>query len=84
MLFEVLGYNKRKRLKLFKKKLLRYLISMWQLSRDPSLKELVNNLPILDNKSNRLLIKMLRHLRVKKVLDGYYDQLGIYRIGEFT
>ncbi len=82
-LLEVVRYNKWKEIKIFKKDLLNYLTSKWQLNHDPSLKELINNFQILENETKYLLIRTLRHFRVMKVLDGYYDPLGIYQIGEF-
>ena len=82
-LLEVIRCKNRQNRKLFKKELLVYLNSVWQLKRDPCLKELVNNLHILDNETKNMLIQVLRHLRVMKVLDGYYDSSGIYRIGNF-
>ena len=82
-LLEVFGYNKRKKLKLFKKELLAYLTSVWQFNHDPSLKEVVCEFNVLDNESKKILIKLLRHLRVRKIVDGYYDQSGIYRICNF-
>jgi len=82
-LLKVVRHNKHKKPKLFKKMLVAFLNSAWKSSCDPSLKEVVIELRVLDNESKDMLKKMLRQLRVVKMLDTYYDQFGTYRICEF-
>jgi len=79
----VIGCKKRENQKLFKKELLAYLTSAWKSNRDPSLKEVIYEFNVLNNESKKILIKTLRHLRVMKLLDGFYDPSGIYRICNF-
>ncbi len=60
--------------------LIKYLEKFWVKGHNPSIKELRNDLNI---KNVQLLKKTLRNLRVGKVLDGSYDEEGIYRIYPF-
>ncbi len=64
----------------FKDHLIKYLEKYWKQNYNPSLKELKNDLNI---KNNQLLKRTLRHMRIDKILDGSYDDQGVYRIYPF-
>ncbi len=72
--------KKKKESSEFKNYLTQYLEGFWFKEHNPSIKELRNDLNI---KNVQLLKKTLRNLRVGKVLDGSYDEEGIYRIYPF-
>ena len=70
----------KKETKHFKNHLIRYLEKYWKLNHNPSIKEIKNELNI---KNTLLLKKTLRHMKTDKILDGSYDENGIYRIYPF-
>jgi len=79
----MLGYKKRKKRKRFEIELLAYLTARWRVNHNPRLRDIVYELRLFDLELKQMLVKALRHLRVIKVLDGYCNPSGIYRIGEF-
>lgn len=72
--------KKKKETKYFKDRLINYLEKYWKINYNPSLKEIKEELNI---RNISLLKKTLRHLRTHKILDGSYDNLGVYRIYPF-
>ena len=72
--------KKKKETKHFKNHLIRYLEKYWKQKYNPSIKEIKNELNI---KNTLLLKKTLRHMKTDKILDGSYDENGIYRIYPF-
>ncbi|MFX1443276.1 MAG: hypothetical protein ACFFHV_07685 [Promethearchaeota archaeon] len=76
----MLVLKKKKENKLFRNHLINYLQKYWKQNCNPSLKEIKNDLHI---RNIQLLKKTLRHLRTDKILDGAYDDNGVYRIYPF-
>jgi len=72
--------KKKRELRHFKDHLISYLEKYWKKNYNPSLKQIKNELHI---RNIQLLKKTLRHLRTDKILDGSYDDHGIYRIYPF-
>ena len=73
-------HKKKKEIRYFKNHLTKYLHSFWKNGYNPSLKELKNDLNI---RNVQLLKSTLRDLRMHNVLDGSYDEEGVYRIYPF-
>jgi len=73
-------HKKKKEIRYFKNHLIKYLLNFWKDGYNPSLKELKNDLNI---RNVQLLKSTLRYLRTEKVLDGSYDENGVYRIYPF-
>lgn len=72
--------KKKKETRHFKNHLISYLEKYWKQKYNPSIKEIKNELNI---RNTLLLKKTLRQMRTDKILDGSYDENGIYRIYKF-
>jgi len=72
--------KKKKETKHFKNHLISYIEKYWKQNYNPSIKEIKNELNI---RNTQLLKKTLRQMRTDKILDGSYDENGIYRIYPF-
>jgi hypothetical protein len=72
--------KKKKETKHFKNHLISYIEKYWKQNYNPSIKEIRNELNI---RNTQLLKKTLRQMRTDKILDGSYDENGIYRIYPF-
>ena len=72
--------KKKKETRSFKEHLVSYLEKYWRQNYNPSLKEIKNELNI---RNTQLLKKTLRHMRTDNILDGSYDDHGVYRIYPF-
>ena len=76
----MLIHKKKKEIRYFKNHLTKKLQNFWKNGYNPSLKELKNDLNL---RNVQLLKNTLRVLRTEKVLDGSYDEEGVYRIYPF-
>jgi len=72
--------KKKKETKHFTNHLISYIEKYWKQNYNPSIKEIRNELNI---RNTQLLKKTLRQMRNDKILDGSYDENGIYRIYPF-
>ena len=72
--------RKKKEISHLRKHLLKYLENFWKNGCNPSLKDLRHDLKI---RNGEMLKKALRNMRTEKVLDGSYDEEGVYRIYPF-
>jgi len=72
--------KKKKETRHFKNHLISYIEKYWKQNYNPSIKEIRNELNI---RNTQLLKKTLRQMRTDKILDGSYDENGIYRIYPF-
>lgn len=59
---------------------MKYLEHFWKNGYNPSLKELKHDLNV---RNREILKRTLRNMRTEKVLDGSYDENGVYRIYPF-
>jgi hypothetical protein len=76
----LVNLKKKKKKRLFKDQLIKYLENYWKQEHNPSIKEIKNDLHI---RNIQLLKNTLRHMKIDKILDGSYDDHGIYRIYPF-
>jgi len=74
-------FKKRKEGKRIQADLMKYLENLWKKGYNPSIKDLKDD---LHTKNLQLLKRALRNMRVEKILDGSYDDKGIYRIYPFN